>query len=163
MPKEWITDREEIESLLQEALVGCLATVEPDGSPYITPLHFVYHQGKIYFHCAVKGRKMDNIRANPRVCFEVHELIKIVQSQRACDFSTRYRSILVFGRARSLPDGDEKVAVLTALAEKYAGGQTLEPPTPKKAKGTEVIEITIEEMTGKRNVDRPSAEVEARV
>jgi len=153
MPKERITDREGIESLLKEALVGCLATVGPDGGPYITPLNFVYHQGKIYFHCAFEGRKMDNIRANPRVCFEVHELIQIVQSQRACDFGTRYRSVLVFGRARSLPDGDEKVAVLTALAEKYAGGQPVEPPTPKRAKGTEVIEITIEEMTGKRNVD----------
>ena len=156
MPKEWIIDRKEMEGLLREALVGHLATVGPDGSPYITPLHFVYHQGKIYFHCALKGRKMDNIRANPRVCFEVHELIKVVQSQRACDFGTRYRSVLVFGRARSLPDVDEKVAVLTALTEKYAGGQAVEPPTPKRAKGTEVIEITIEEMTGKRNVDPSS-------
>ena len=155
MSKEWITDREEMESLLQEALVGCLATVGPDGSPYITPLHFVFYQGKIYFHCAFKGRKMDNIRANPRVCFEVHELIKIVQGQRACDFGTRYRSVLVFGRARSLPDGDEKVVVLTALTEKYAGGQVVEPPTPKRAKGTEVIEMIIEEMTGKCNVDSP--------
>ena len=153
MPKKWIADRKEMESLLQKALVGCLATVGPDGSPYITSLHFVYHQGKIYFHSALKGRKMDNIRANPRVCFEVHELIKIVQGQRACDLSTRYRSVLAFGRARSLPDGDEKVAVLTALAEKYASGQAVEPPTPERAKGTEVIEIIIEEMTGKRNVD----------
>jgi nitroimidazol reductase NimA-like FMN-containing flavoprotein (pyridoxamine 5'-phosphate oxidase superfamily) len=156
MPKEWITDREEMESLLREALVGCLATVGPDGSPYITPLHFVFYQGKIYFHCAFKGRKMDNIRANPRVCFEVHELTEIVQNQRACDFSTHYRSVLVFGRARSLSDVDEKVLVLTALAEKYAGGQAVETPPLKEAKGTEVIEITIEEMTGKRNVDDPS-------
>jgi nitroimidazol reductase NimA-like FMN-containing flavoprotein (pyridoxamine 5'-phosphate oxidase superfamily) len=155
MPKEWITDRDEMESLLQETLVGCLATVGPDGSPYITPLNFVYHQGKIYFHCAFEGRKMDSIKANPRVCFEVHELIKIVHVQRACDFSTRYRSVLVFGHARSLPDVDEKVAILTALGEKYAGGRAVEPPTPKEARGTEVIEITIEEMTGKRNVDRP--------
>jgi len=153
MPKEWITDREQMEGLLREALVGCLATVGPDGSPYITPLHFVFYQGRIYFHCALKGRKLDNIRTTPRVCFEVHELIKIVRSQRGCDFSTRYRSVLVFGRARSVPDGDEKIAVLTALAEKYAGGQAVEPPTPKKAKGTEVIEIAIEEVTGKRNVD----------
>jgi nitroimidazol reductase NimA-like FMN-containing flavoprotein (pyridoxamine 5'-phosphate oxidase superfamily) len=156
MPKEWITDREEMEGLLQEALVGCLATVGPDGSPYITPLNFVFYQGKIYFHCAFKGRKMDNIRANPRVCFEVHELIEIVQSQRACDFDTRYRSVLVFGRACSLPDVDRKVAVLTALAEKYADRQAVEPPTLERAKGTEVIEITIEEMTGKRNVDLSS-------
>ena len=153
MPKEWITDREEMESLLREALVGCLATVGPDGSPYITPLNFVYHRGRIYFHCAFEGRKIDNIRANPRVCFEVHELIKIVQGQRACDFDTRYRSVLVFGRARSLPDGDEKVAVLTALGEKYAGGRAVEPPSPEKVKKAEVIEITIEEMKGKRNVD----------
>ncbi|MFB0538116.1 MAG: pyridoxamine 5'-phosphate oxidase family protein [Anaerolineae bacterium] len=161
MPKEWITDRGEMESLLQEAMVGCLATVGPDGSPYITPLNFCYHQGKIYVHCAFEGRKIDNIRANPRVCFEVHELTKIVRSQQACDFGTRYRSVLVFGRARSLPDVDEKVVVLTALAEKYAGGQAVEPPTQERAETTEVIEITIEEMTGKRNVDRPSTEAEA--
>jgi nitroimidazol reductase NimA-like FMN-containing flavoprotein (pyridoxamine 5'-phosphate oxidase superfamily) len=153
MPKEWITDREEMESFLREALVGCLATVGSDGSPHITPLHFVFYQGKIYFHCAFEGRKIDNIKANPHVCFEVHELIKIAQGQRACDFGTRYRSVLVFGRARSLPDVDEKMVVLTALAEKYAGGKAVEPPTPKRVKGTEVIEITIEEMTGKRNVD----------
>ena len=159
MPKEWITDRKEMESLLQEALVGCLATVGPDGSPYITPLNFIFYKSKIYFHSALKGRRMDNIKANPRVCFEVHEFIEIVQGQRACDLSTRYRSVLVFGRARSLPGVDEKVAVLTVLAEKYAGGQAVEPPTPKRAKGTEVIEITTEGMTGKRNIDRPSTEV----
>jgi nitroimidazol reductase NimA-like FMN-containing flavoprotein (pyridoxamine 5'-phosphate oxidase superfamily) len=153
MPKDWITDREEIEGLLQEAPVGCLATVGPDGSPYITPLNFVFYQSRIYFHSALKGRKIDNIRANPRVCFEIHELIKIVQGQRACDFSTCYRSVLVFGRAHSLPDGNEKVAVLTALTEKYADGQATEPPTLERAKGTEVIEITIEKMTGKRNVE----------
>jgi nitroimidazol reductase NimA-like FMN-containing flavoprotein (pyridoxamine 5'-phosphate oxidase superfamily) len=153
LPKERITDHGEMESLLHEALVGCLATVGPDGSPYITPLHFVYHQGKIYFHSALKGRKVESIRANPRVCFEVHQFIEIVQGQQACDFGTRYRSVLVFGHARSLPDGDKKIAVLTALAEKYASGQAVEPPTPKRAKGTEVIEISIEEMTGKRNVD----------
>ncbi len=142
-----------METLLQEAEVGCLATVGPDGSPYITPLHFVYQRGKIYFHCALVGRKLDHIRANPYVCFEVHELIRIVPSQRACEFSTRYRSVLVFGRARPLTDADEKIAVLTALAEKYAGGQAVEPPPPERVKGTEVVEIAIEEMTGKRHVD----------
>jgi len=60
-------------------------------------------------------------------------------------------SVLVFGRARSLTDADEKVAVLTALAEKYAGGQAVEPPTPERVKRTQVVEITIEEMTGKRH------------
>lgn len=152
MPKKWIADRVEMEDILRECPVGSLATVGPDGAPYVVTVNYVYHNGKIYFHGALAGKKMDNIAHQPRVCFEVHVVERIVGAAQAIEFSTRYRSVIVHGRARSLTDPAAKMAALMALTARYAEGRPFEPPTAEDVAGTAVVEIEIGEMTGKRNV-----------
>ena len=93
MATQMITDRSEMEDLLIDAQTGSLATTSYDGSPYITPLNFLYRDGCIYFHCALSGRKLDNIAANPRVCFCVYEQERIVIGAKPCDCGTRYWSV----------------------------------------------------------------------
>ena len=151
MPKQPIADRREMEAILNEVEVGCLATVGPDGQPYVTPVNCVYHEGKIVFHCAPQGRKLDNISAEPRVCFEAHEMMEIVHGDKGCGCSTRYRSVLAFGRARILTDLDEKRAALVTLTARYARGRPFDPPTDERVARTGVVEIVVEDMTGKRN------------
>ena len=70
-----ITDKNEIEDILTTVMVGRLGTCS-NGIPYITPVNFTYDRetSKIFLHCANEGRKLENIRVNPNVCFEVEEV-----------------------------------------------------------------------------------------
>jgi nitroimidazol reductase NimA-like FMN-containing flavoprotein (pyridoxamine 5'-phosphate oxidase superfamily) len=151
MPKQWITDRAEMEAILGEPLVASLATVGSDGAPYVVTVNYVYHDGKIYFHGALTGTKLDNIARDPRVCFEVHVVECIVRAPRAIEFGTRYRSVVVRGQARLLADEAAKREALVALTARYAEGHPFEPPTGEEIAATAVVEIEIDEMTGKRN------------
>ena len=154
MPKQWITQRDEMDAILHECAVGSLATVCPDGAPYVVTVNYVYLNEKIYFHCALEGKKLDNIAFDNRVCFEAHILECIVRASQAADFGTRYRSVIVHGRARQLDNTAAKREALMALTAKYAEDQPFEPPPERMVTATGVAEIEIDTMTGKRNVDR---------
>jgi nitroimidazol reductase NimA-like FMN-containing flavoprotein (pyridoxamine 5'-phosphate oxidase superfamily) len=133
---------------------GRLATCDRAGQPFITPVNHLFHEGKLYFHGKLTGRKLDNIAENNRVCFEVSEVEKItVSHDRPCGCSTRYSSVLVFGAARVIPDGASKTALLNRLVARHAGGKAFEPVEESHAAGSAVVEIVISEISGKRNVD----------
>ena len=155
MPKKFLSEEDALAFLTQET-VGHMATNDPSGYPYITPLNYVYYQGKIYFHCALTGRKLDNLAADNRVCFEVSRIDKQVFRPLACKCSTRYTSVLVLGTARLVADPARKLELLQALTETYAQGQTFSPieaDSPKLAR-CHVVEISIDSIHGKSNVDR---------
>lgn len=139
--------------MLIESRYGVLATAGRDGQPYLTPINHYFHGGKLYFHCALRGRKLDNIAANPLVCFTAFSVGELVLGEKACDCAQRYICVICFGKARRIEDAALKADILTRLTEHYAG-QDYEPPSPARVNGTVVVEITITEMTGKHNVDR---------
>lgn len=58
-----IKDPQEMIRILASTNIGRLATVDPEGYPYITPLNFVFHEGCVYFHCAPEGEKLDNLQS----------------------------------------------------------------------------------------------------
>ena len=102
----------------------------------------------------MEGRKLDNIAVNSRVCFEVSATAKLtVTNERPCNCSTRYTSVLVFGVARAVSDEAEKTAVLNLLVERYAAGKPFEPVEEKHAANCRVVEIAVEQISGKTNVD----------
>ena len=153
MPTRWMSEKDAC-AFLAAGAEGRLATCNGAGEPYITPLNFLYHEGKIYFHCKGTGRKLDNIAENNRVCFEVSEVVKItVSDDRPCACSTRYASVLAFGAARVISDNAEKAALLNLLVERFAAGKPFQPVTEKEAAGCAVVEIRIDEISGKRNMD----------
>ena len=85
-------ERAEVERMLRGAEVGRLATCVDD-EPYVVPLSFVYRDGRIIFHGAAEGRKMENISRNPRVCFEVDEA-ELIPSDDPCKYNYRYRCVV---------------------------------------------------------------------
>lgn len=153
MPKRWITDQKEIESILNECQVASLATADKEATPYVVTVGYVYFDGKIYIHGALKGKKIENILQNPKVCLEMHQLIRIVQAPKSADFSIRYRSVIINGIAQLVKDTKRKKEILIRLTEKYAEGAPFEPPSDREVESTAVIEVTIESITGKKNVD----------
>ena len=143
-----ITDPQEIERILSSTNVGRLATIGADGCPYITPVNFVWHGGKIYFHSAPAGEKLDNLARNAKVCFEVDIPLAYLDTgcdpeRRTCRVHQLYHCVIVRGKARAVPDGQLKVAALNALVAKHEGGSDFEPVNQDMPayKGCVVVEI----------------------
>ncbi|MEA5057595.1 MAG: pyridoxamine 5'-phosphate oxidase family protein [Anaerotignum propionicum] len=142
---------EQITKLLERSQTGSLATINPDGTPYVTPIHFVYYNNKIYAHGLPKGKKLDNIVHDQRIGFSVYEMNELLldPNEKPCDTNTKYQSIIFSGNAKRVEDIQVKEDILKKVVEKYTphlAGKEL--PTPM-VKGTAVIEIDIMEMTGK--------------
>ena len=140
--------REACEEVVRRATSGVLAVIDADGDPYAVPLSFVYTDGKLYFHCAPIGHKIDAIRTNDRISFCVIDRDEVMPES----FTTKYRSVIVFGRARILTDETEKRKAIEALAVKYAPdideAQLAKAITADWVKFC-IIEVKIDHLTGK--------------
>lgn len=143
-----ITDRETIESILREAPVIRIGMAN-GGMPYVVPMNFAFRDGSIYLHSARYGLKMDMIRRNPQVCFEVEIDLGTIPGDTACRWGFRYRSVIGFGRAVFLQDPEEKRAGLDYIVEKYSGMSAGEY-SEDALRGVMVIRIDIESITGKQ-------------
>jgi uncharacterized protein len=153
MAVRWMSAAE-AHKFLAAGMEGRLGTSSPGGQPYITPVNYVCHDGKIYFHSSKTGRKLDHIVENPLVCFEVsRDVHTTVSNSRPCDCSTRYFSVLVFGRACLVAGESEKAALLNRLVAHLADGKPFQPVTEEQAATCAVVEIEIEEISGKINYD----------
>ena len=147
-----IKDVSAIEAIMAEAPVCRLALVD-DGLPYIVPMHFAYREKCLYLHTGTKGRKIDILRKNNRVCFEMDLLDGIVRADEACRWTTRYRSVVGYGRAQIIDDPEAVQQGLDLLMEKYAGRTAWTYAAPA-LKQTLILRITIESMTGKASPPR---------
>ena len=148
MKSHQLTERQ-IESLLIEEQVGRLATFNANGFPYITPVHFVYFNKKIYIHGLHKGQKIDNIKNDKKVCFEVDKMERFLLAEKPCDVNTEYLSVIILGEAKMLNNEDEKIESLRKIVEKYTPSLAGEAFPEKIIKATGVIEISVIECTGK--------------
>lgn len=102
--------------LLEAGSSGVLALLGDEGWPYAVPLSYAYAAGKLYFHCARAGHKLDAVRSEPRASFCVVAQDLVVPEK----YTTHYRSVIAFGRVRILEDGDEKRRGIELLAERFA-------------------------------------------
>jgi nitroimidazol reductase NimA-like FMN-containing flavoprotein (pyridoxamine 5'-phosphate oxidase superfamily) len=136
----------EAQQLLARGSYGVLATVDADGQPYAVPLSYALHAGAIYFHSALDGHKLDNIRANAAVSFCVVGQTEVL----AREFATRYESAVAFGSASEVA-GDEKQAALIALLEKYSPDYLAQgiKYLAGKTDATRVVRIDIAHLSGK--------------
>jgi nitroimidazol reductase NimA-like FMN-containing flavoprotein (pyridoxamine 5'-phosphate oxidase superfamily) len=119
-----IQSKDKIIQFLNSQPVGRIASLDSNGYPQIIPMNFVYHDGAIYMHSAPFGEKLDNIRRNPNVGFEVDQHICFLPSYYfhptdASQADTLYISVVMKGKAEIVHDNEEKAIALNALMEKY--------------------------------------------
>jgi nitroimidazol reductase NimA-like FMN-containing flavoprotein (pyridoxamine 5'-phosphate oxidase superfamily) len=164
-----ITDPGEIERILSSTNIGRLATKGRDGFPYITPVNFVSLEGKIYFHCAPEGEKLDNIADDPRVCFEVDVPLAYLDvafdpNRPICHLHQFYHCVIIRGIASVVQDGALKVASLNALVEKHEITADFESVTEKMPgyKACKVIEIKPVSITAKSDLAQNKSEEDRR-
>jgi nitroimidazol reductase NimA-like FMN-containing flavoprotein (pyridoxamine 5'-phosphate oxidase superfamily) len=137
--------------LLAESEFGVLSTAGSDGQPYGVPLNYAYKDNCIYFHCALKGHKIDNIDDNPKVSFCAVGNTEVLPSE----FSTKYVSVVAFGVASEVR-GNERYDALGLILEKFAPEFIKEGKayTEKLDKITKVIKIEVEHISGKQSPPR---------
>jgi uncharacterized protein len=140
-----ITDPE-IFSILEKGEYGVLSSVSSNGEPYGVPLNYCLMDQCIYFHCAVEGRKINNINDNPKVSFCVVGKTEILPDK----FGTNYESCIVQGSA-SESFGEEKQLALEGLIHKYSASFLSEglKYIEKLRDKTRVFKISIESISGK--------------
>jgi len=141
---------EECRRILLEGTSGVLAVAGDDGYPYAVPLSFAYDGGKIYFHIAKSGHKLDALRRNPKASFCVIAQDKIVPGE----YTTYYRSVIAFGKIRlaEKDDDPDKRRGLDLLADKYSPKESRESREREiggKMSALIVPILDIEHLTGK--------------
>ena len=152
-----VVDTAVIVELLNVCHVGRLGTVGRDGYPMVKPLNFAHCGRKIYFHTAKEGEKIEDIKRDNRVCFEIDLPIAYVKGTASpCTAEYLYRSVIIRGRASLIEDTEEKIFALKCLMEKYQpeGGYG---DFPEEKRGiTGIVRIDIEEMVGKEDLGKGS-------
>ncbi len=143
-----LADPAALEDILKRGSVCRLALVD-DGQPYLVPMSYGYVDGALYLHSAAEGRKINILRNNSRVCFEVEVDVKLVTGERACNWSFHYRSVIGYGRGHFVTDPDERRLGIDAVMRQYGASGPFDY-APETMARTVVIRIEIEEMTGKQ-------------
>ena len=147
--------RGEMAILLDRMAVGRLALITKEG-PYVVPVNYLFADDCIYFHSGAKGKKVEALRANPRVCFLVDEPGPQVTWERGCGISQIYESVMCFGRADFVERLEEKRQILERMVHKFVPAESPVPLKDKDIENTIVVKIPIEWMTGKANRVTPS-------
>lgn len=143
-----ITDIKSIEKIIKKAKV-CHLALSLNDTPYIVPVCFGYSAKTIYFHSAKEGKKVDIIKKNNRVCFEFDIDHELVESEKACNWSMKFRSVIGFGKAAFIENIEEKQAAFDIIVQNYTDKSFLLPENALN--GTAVIKIEIASMTGKQS------------
>lgn len=147
--KQQLTNEEALE-ILKNCKSGVLAVSGDDGYPYTVPLNFVYKNGKIYFHCAKNGHKLDAIKQNNKVSFCVIDKNEV----DAENLTTLFKSVVVFGRAKIMSDTEKIKSAMTVFGLKYNNDvAAVEKEIQREWNGLCCVEITIEHITGKQAIE----------
>lgn len=138
--------QEECIEILKKEPRGVLALLGDYDYPYAIPMSHVYVDGKIYFHGALKGHKNDAVQKHEKVSYCVMD--KVVLNEDGWSYT--FKSVIIFGKIKTLTDADEKIEKLTYLGDKFfpTHDETLSEIN-RLLERTEVFEITIDHMTGK--------------
>lgn len=148
--KEREKDREFAECVIDKCTYMVLAMAGADGTPYCIPLSPVRWNGHIYFHCALAGRKLESMRANPRVCMTFVGNTRVPRRE----FTTYYESAVAFGVAEEVRDTDEKSEALRRLCLKYCAADMdlFEGALVRSLPRTGVWKVSLDEVTGKGKI-----------
>ena len=154
-----IKSKEKIIEFLNQEHTGRICSIDENGYPQIIPMNFVFLNESIYMHSHIKGEKLDNIRRNKKVGFEVDKSLEFLPSYfthptEASQADTLYISVVIKGKCTIVEDRSEKANALNGLMKKYQPEGGYEPMTTEMNVLDEVaiIKVTPESMKGKYKI-----------
>jgi uncharacterized protein len=148
-----ISGIEEIEQIINSADV-CRIAIANDNYPYLVTMNFGYMKSParcLYFHCATQGKKLDMIRKNKYVCFEMDIDHKLLKGEKSCDWGMGYTSVLGYGNLSVVESMNERIAGLNVIMEHY-GKYDNNDYNEKILERTVILRLDITEITGKKKV-----------
>lgn len=138
--------------VLSRGTSGVLALLGDGGWPYAVPMSYAFDGEKLYFHCAREGHKLDAIRREARASFCVVDRDEVVPEE----YTTYFRSVIVFGRVRILEDEAQMRAAIELLARRYFPQDSAENrrrAIEREWAGLCMLEMDIEHMSGKEAIE----------
>ena len=154
-----IKSKKKVIEFLSSQQTGRISSIDENGFPQIIPMNFVLINDAVYMHSHIRGEKLDNIRRNQKVGFEVDKSLEFLPSYfsdptDASLADTLYISVVMKGNASIVLDKEEKTIALNGLMEKYQPEGGYEPIKPDMdvLKGVEVIKIVPESLRGKYKI-----------
>ncbi len=154
-----IKSKEKIKEFLDAEHVGRIASIDETGYPQIIPMNFVFLNDAIYLHSHTRGEKLDNIKRNDKVGFEVDRELEFLPSyfedpKDASLADTLYISVVIKGSASIVEEKNEKALALNGLMKKYQPEGGYEPLTPEMDVIDEVaiIKVTPDSIRGKYKI-----------
>ena len=154
-----IKSKEKIIEFLSSQQTGRISSIDENGYPQIIPMNFVFINDAVYMHSHIRGEKLDNIRRNKKVGFEVDKSLEFLPSYfsdptDASLADTLYISVVIKGNGSIVSDKEEKTTALNGLIKKYQPEGGYEPIKPEMEvlKEVEVIKIVPESLRGKYKI-----------
>lgn len=151
--KKQVLSLEDNVQVLNRGTSGVLAVSGDDDYPYAVPISYLYHDNKIFFHCAKTGHKLDSISRNEKVSFCIIDEDRIVQDEYTCYF----RSVIVFGKVRIVEDDAERRKIFEIFTAKYSPDkeetERLEAIDNKGYNMICMLEMNIDHMSGKEAIE----------
>jgi nitroimidazol reductase NimA-like FMN-containing flavoprotein (pyridoxamine 5'-phosphate oxidase superfamily) len=160
LPQRASHERDTVHAILDAALVCHLGFVV-DGQPFVIPTLHARVGDAVVVHGSSKSRTLDAL-AGGEVCLTVSLIDGLVLARSAFHHSVNYRSVVVFGRARTVTAEDEKRAALRAFVERLYPGRwdTVREPTVAELKGTHVLSLPLDEAVAKVRTGGPIDDAE---
>ena len=133
--------------LIDRCEYGVASMIDENGQPYGVVLNLVREEDRLYFHCAMEGKKIDSLRKNPDVCISFVGNVSPVADK----FTTLYESAIVRGKAFEVKEDEEKIHALRILCEKLtpANMENFDEAIARSLNRTAVWRIDIDEVTAK--------------
>ena len=142
-----IQSRDMIDEIITKTEV-CRLGLSHNNHPYIVPVSFGYDGRCLYFHSTEKGMKIDYMLANPQVCFEMEQDVKVIPyEEQACKWGHAYTSVIGFGTVREITEMALKTEAMNHIMRHYSGKDW--EFDPHEFARTRMWCISIEQMTGK--------------
>ena len=148
--RQQLSEEESI-SILQKSTAGTLALLGDNDYPYAVPISYVYADGRLYFHSALNGHKVDAIRKCDKASFCVIEQDEVHPEK----YTTFFRSVIAFGRIHIIEDEQEKLATAQMLGNRYNPNQdeALQKEIESGLSRMLAIRLDIEYLTGKESIE----------
>jgi nitroimidazol reductase NimA-like FMN-containing flavoprotein (pyridoxamine 5'-phosphate oxidase superfamily) len=146
-----ITDKQTIEQILSKSQVCRIAMID-NGKPYIVPLNYGYQNNSLYIHSAPIGKKIDILKQNNNVCFEIEYSSEVIKSELSCEWSTKYRSLIGYGTIDIITDFEQKKKGLDIIMAHY-GKPDNNIYKEKQVEFIVILKLNIDQITGKQSGD----------
>jgi hypothetical protein len=144
-----VTDKSIIDKILTGSEI-CRVAINDEEYPYIVPMNYGYSDNALYFHSAAAGEKIDLIKKNNKVCFEIEYAAGVIRNEEPCKWATRYLSIIGSGEIEIINDASEKKRGLDIIMNHY-GNIAQNEYNDGQVNNLVILKLTINKLTAKRS------------